>query len=352
MPYIILKRSDIPTATLQVLDLSPNTSQRNLIYDPPGQTKYVDPVQNDPVVLHQPAGGGTPVNMLLDVNGLAGWIITNLNDGTGAPGVGTFTMVVATPISAGDTVTVGAQVFVAVAGARVSGANDFSIASGTNAGIATDLAAAINDSANGAAQAGGLSNVVTAVAALAVVTITADMDGTAGNLVLATDNGAGFSPVGMVGGVDAGSLTAAESNTGAAAVLDLYSFGDLTSAPGVLTLAAINGVLVGGAAITAAQLTSVLDILAGRRYVVPGGTQIDSTGSIWDVSPAVGAEGGPAFVTNSLRNIYASGSLTLSFATGELEGFSDAGFIYAGVAGTPNGEAVVVYNDDGSFFTP
>ena len=50
MPYIIMKRDDIPAATLQVLDLDPNTSLRNLTLDVPGQTKYVNPVQNDDVI--------------------------------------------------------------------------------------------------------------------------------------------------------------------------------------------------------------------------------------------------------------------------------------------------------------
>jgi hypothetical protein len=42
MPYICLARNDIPDGTIQILDLSPNTSQRSLIYEPPGQTKYVN----------------------------------------------------------------------------------------------------------------------------------------------------------------------------------------------------------------------------------------------------------------------------------------------------------------------
>jgi hypothetical protein len=351
MPYIILKRSDIPAATLQVLDLSPNTSQRNLIYDPPGQTKYVDPVQNDLVAFAQPAGGGTPQVMHREANGLAGWIATNMNDGTGAPGVGTFTSVIATPIIPTDTVTVGPQIFTAIAGPRVSGANNFSLASGTDAGVAIDLAAAINDPANGGGG-GALSSLVAAVAVAAVVTITAVTDGVAGNLVLASSNAIGLVPVGMAGGTDAGSLTPAECNDSAVAVLALYAFGDLTAAAGVLTLAAVNGVLLGGAVLTAAQLPDVLDVLAGRIYEVPRGVQIDQDGAIWDVVPAVGAAGGPGFAAGSLRNIYNSGSLTLSFATGELEGFVDSAFIYAGVAGTPNGEAVAVYNDDGTLYTP
>jgi len=47
MPYICLSRSDIPNGTLQVLDLWPNTSQRNQAIDPAGQTKYVNRYQND-----------------------------------------------------------------------------------------------------------------------------------------------------------------------------------------------------------------------------------------------------------------------------------------------------------------
>ena len=41
MPYMCQTRTDIPNGTLQVLDLWPYTSQRS-IYDPPGQTKYVN----------------------------------------------------------------------------------------------------------------------------------------------------------------------------------------------------------------------------------------------------------------------------------------------------------------------
>ena len=41
MPYLVQIRTDIPNGVLQVLDLWPYTSQRS-IYDPPGQTKYVN----------------------------------------------------------------------------------------------------------------------------------------------------------------------------------------------------------------------------------------------------------------------------------------------------------------------
>jgi len=345
MPYIIMKRSDIPDGTLQVLDMEPNTSQRNYTIDAPGQTKYVNAAVNESVV----TTGAGPIVMHRAADGLAGWIITNLNDGTGAAAVGTFTVVFATPIIAGDTVTVGPQLFTAVAGARTPGSNDFSIASGTDAGIATDLAAAINDPLN---SGGVLPPLVTAAPAAAVVTITANMDGAAGNLVLASSNGAGFSPVGMAGGVDAGAVTAADANTGAAAVLALYAFGDLTSAAGTLAIGDINGALVGGAAVTAAQLPVVLNLLAGAKYEVPRGVQIEDGGGVWDIQPPVGAAGGPGFVAGSNRALFLNDGLPLSFVMGELAEFTSNSFVYAGVAGNPNGEAVVVYNDDGTFFTP
>ena len=42
MPYICMIRTDLPDSLLQVVDLLPNTSQRNLIYDGPGQSKYIN----------------------------------------------------------------------------------------------------------------------------------------------------------------------------------------------------------------------------------------------------------------------------------------------------------------------
>jgi len=272
MPYIIMKRNDIPDGILQVLDMEPNTSQRNYTLDPPGQTKYVNAAQNDTVVTATAAGIET---MHRDASGLAAWIITNTNDGTGAAAVGTLTVAFATPLIPGDTVTVGPQLFTAVAGVRTPGSNDFSLAAAADAGIATDLAAAINDPLN---SAGALPLVLTAVGVGAVVTLTASMDGAAGNLVLASSNVPGVTPVGMAGGVDAGPVAAADANTGAVAVLALYGYGDLTVGAGVLNLAAVNGALVGGAVITAAQLPMVLNLLAGAKYEAPRGVQISDTG--------------------------------------------------------------------------
>jgi hypothetical protein len=341
MPHIILKRDDIVAGTLQILDLVPNESQRDLIYTTPGQTKYVNPAQNDPLTL---VGAG-PITVQGDTRGLTAWFATNVNDGSGVAAVGQFTVAVATPIVAGNTVTIGAFSFVATAAARTSGLNDFSISSGTDAGTATDLAAAINDAGN---HSGALALLVTAVPAAAVVTIGADADGIAGNLVLATDNPGGFTPVGMAGGADADSLTAGEASVNADDVLGLLAFGDLTTAAVALTVAAINGALTTGA-ITAAQLSDVLDILAGFEYLVLGGTQVDLDGSTFLVSPAVGALGGPGFVAGTSRRVYDTSALLLSVNVGQLSLLLDSGYEFFGVGGA-EGEAVVVYNDDGTLF--
>jgi hypothetical protein len=352
VPYIIMKRSDVPAGVLQVLDMDPNTSLRNLTLDVPGQTKYVDPVQNDTVRLL----GAGPITVRTDTNGLGGWLATNVNDGTGAAAFGLFS-VLTTPLTIGPPlVTVGGVPFTATPGPRVPGTPTFD---GTLPipGIAIDLAIAINDPVVQATMTPPGS--VTAVAGVPGppdVTVTANVVGTVGNTIdfttLLAPEILAVPPGGFLGGgADADSLTAAEINGSSAAILALYGFGDLTSAAGTLTLGDINGAMVTGA-ITAAQLDEVLDILAGRSYFVPAGTQIDSDGTTYDVQPPVGTTGGPWFPPNTLRPLFNNDGLPLSFAQGELLGFTDSGFVYGGVAGDPNGEAVVVYNNDGTFYTP
>jgi len=345
MPYIIMKRDDIPAATLQVLDLEPNTSQRNLVVDAPGQTKYVNPVQNDAVVSYVNGAGDTLV--LRDYYGLAAWFLTNVTDGAGAVATGDFT-VTTNPV-AGDAVTVNAT--------SVGGPSVTLTYSATPSSIyQVQIGASIDASANNLVgvinnPAVGLAPYVAAsFGAGGVATLDAVQEGSAGNGILLTDNTGNITTTVMAGGVDSAALTAAQANTDAADVLGLLAYGDLTSAAGVLTLAAINGALTTGA-ITAAQLDEVLDVLAGRVYFVPKNTQLEAAG-VFSVLPAVGAPGGPGFVTNSLRILFNNDGLPLSFTMGELAAFVDNAFVYQGVPGNPNGEAVVVYNDDGTLYTP
>lgn len=61
----------------------------------------------------------------------------------------TGTIEVASVGAPGDTLTIGGVVLTAVAGARTSGSNDFSLASGTALGVAQSIVEAITDAANG-----------------------------------------------------------------------------------------------------------------------------------------------------------------------------------------------------------
>lgn len=336
MPFIIMKRSDIPAGTLQVLDLQPNESQRNLIYDPPAQSKYLTPVKNDAVATTTVGG---VIRIPFKTQGLAAWLITNVNDGTGAAAAGDVT-VGAGNAADGDTVAIDTT---SIGGPSITYtfrvapalANEIEIG-GTPTDSAVNLAAAITADFVG---------FLTAANALGVVDIDVVPEGTAGNAVTFTVVGAELARTNPVGGVDADALTAAEANTSAADILDLLKLGNLAAPAAPLTLAAVNGEMAAGA-LTAAQLPSLLGVLAGRDYTVPANTVIEAA-SAFGVSPAISQPGGPSYGPN--RPTYDTSSLTLSVTTGHLAGFLAHDFEYQYVSGT-NGEAVAVYNDDGTLF--
>ena len=110
------------------------------------------------------------------------------------------------PLATGDTITINGTALTGTAGARTSGSNDFSVSSGTTDGIAAEIVAAINDTAN------SFATLVEAEAAFNVVTLTAVTAGSAGNaitLVSATTPPGGMTaPVSglLAGGGAAGSL--------------------------------------------------------------------------------------------------------------------------------------------------
>lgn len=342
MPFIIMKRNDIPDGTLQVLDMEPNTSNRNYTLDAPGQTKYVNAVDNEPVVTL----GAGPVTLFREASGLSAWFLARTDDGTAVAATGSFTVTVGN-VADGDTATVDAT---AVGGPsvtftfRAAPVSDTDVlVGGTEDASASNLAAAINNPLN------GLSSYVTAAAPgggpPSPVNLTAVEAGTAANSITLASTGANLTDSGgLAGGVDAMAISAADANASALAVLGQLSFGDLTAAAGVLDLATVNGLLV-GAVLDADSHAELLDMLAGAKFTLPAGTQVADAGGFAVVDPPVGAPSGN-------RALFLNDGLPLSFVVGELADFTDSGFVYAGVAGDPNGEAVVVYNDDGTFFTP
>lgn len=76
MPYIATVRSDIPEGTLQFLDLQPNDSQRNYIYDPEAQAKYARRADNDSVLTL----GAGPITTTAEFRGVAAYLIDHVDD--------------------------------------------------------------------------------------------------------------------------------------------------------------------------------------------------------------------------------------------------------------------------------
>lgn len=95
-----------------------------------------------------------------------------LNTGTQATGTITVT---GSPMTAGDTIIIGGRTLTGVNAARTPGSNDFEANAGTADLIAASIAAAINDSMN------NFSTYVSATVLANVVTVTATLNGTAGN---------------------------------------------------------------------------------------------------------------------------------------------------------------------------
>lgn len=77
MPYILMRRTDIPNGVLQVDDLKPNDSQRNYTLDPPGQSGYVQNIGLNTTVVTTGAG---PIVTVGDACGLGAYLIDNTED--------------------------------------------------------------------------------------------------------------------------------------------------------------------------------------------------------------------------------------------------------------------------------
>lgn len=81
MPYIVMRRTDIPNGTLQIQDLKPNTSQKNAVLEAGlGQSGYVLNIAENQTVLTTGAG---PILTLRDYCGLAAYLIDNVEDAGG-----------------------------------------------------------------------------------------------------------------------------------------------------------------------------------------------------------------------------------------------------------------------------
>ena len=339
MPYILLKRSDLPAGVLQNLDLQPNTSQRNPVYQKTGQTGYRLDIPNNAFSV---AAG----NLVAETAGLQAWLVDNISTAAGAAATADITTVTFANLVSGDyfTVSDGENSLIfefqkvatwPVAPTRVP----VNVVGDVTANDVRDtLIAVINN------LSGFNLNVSAAIGGASTVTLTNlnQNQPTADQDAVNSENVAnvGFAIANFAAAGDSDSLTAAEAAVNAQDILDLLAYGDVGSAASALTVAAINGALTDGR-INTEDLSSILDILAGRNYVVPAGTSLEAGGEF------VG--GGGAFNDTAIpfRRIYDGSPLRSSFAEGRLSLMASDSFSYGGTAGA----AVAVYNDDGSLYT-
>lgn len=330
MPYLVMKRSDIPASVLQQLDLRPNTSQRKFPYEKVGQTKYVRPIDNDRVVIQDVDGVKTTIGT---AKGLTAWFLTNVTDGTEAAATGTITTVAEASLVDGETFTISDGTATVVFEFDLAGGDGVA---GDNVPVVLGGAATADDVRDAiiAAITGSVLAITAIDGGAATVSLTNDNEGTAGNVaIIDTVANAGFIVAGMAGGADADALTATEAAQNATDVLDQMR------ASGALNLGTLNATITTGT-LTAGQVSDVLRILAGDEFVVPSGTQVEAA-SAFAVSPT------PAFTTGTNRTVYETGALRISFAEGRLSKFVSDDFTYAGISGA----AIMVYNDDGTLFT-
>jgi hypothetical protein len=119
---------------------------------------------------------GTEVNVVITTEATLGtYLIPGENFIGGIDGIRSFnTLGLA---SVGDILTIAGVALTGVSGTRTSGSNDFSVDATTEEALAVEIAAAINDGAN------GFSGLVSAVAAGNAITLTADPSGAAGSVI-------------------------------------------------------------------------------------------------------------------------------------------------------------------------
>ena len=77
--FVVMQRTDIPSGVLQMTELKPNDSQRNYIYEPPGQTQYVKNIPTQSVVATTGAG---PITTNASYQGLAAYLIDTIEQDT------------------------------------------------------------------------------------------------------------------------------------------------------------------------------------------------------------------------------------------------------------------------------
>lgn len=403
MPYICLTRSDIPDGILQILDLVPNTSLRSDL-DPPGQTKYINRVVNNPLRLD----GATPPGVTADSDGLQAYLFDNVEAG------GTVEETVEIELAsvvAGDRIIIDGPAGAAVTLTAVSGAptranGEFQMDTGTDQGTSDDLVATISNATVQTAittsigagtslvatNAGGTSTTVTLTAGNRpgtpyLATTVAEDDGnpattTSGRITLTSGDGDSDQEVNMgrptavwsVSDVaDAADAIIARMDAGATGMTLANINTDLASVVAGTELTNAGGSLSGGA------VADILRILSGEVYRVErGSTALAGGGAFTFVntvndSQMVGGEWRPLAIGGDaesvdikpVRGTTQTDALNLSLLVGHLSKlsatvntlFPDAGIPLTHsqpgprTAQATNVRLVVVYDDDGTLLS-
>lgn len=331
MPYILLRRSDLPAGLFQTLGILPNTSQRNLTLKPVGQTGYRNaPVNDVPVVT-----GGV---FAAAATGLTAYLMSNVSSGAGVKATALMATVTFANLVSGDNFTISdGALTVNFVFAKTAA---FAVApTSVRVDVVGDVSAAdVRDSVIAAVNASILDVTATNTGA-AEVTLTNDNQ----NIAIALQNNTanaeavanvGFTLADFAGATASDSLTSAEAIDSAGDILALLAAGS------ALTQAGINAMTTGN--VTKAQVADILDILAGRVYVVPAAADVEVGGAF------IAGLGAFDDTAGGIRRIYDTESLRISYGEGQLALARGSTFTYGGVSGA----AVEVYEDDGSLYTP
>lgn len=363
MPYLCLTRSDIPDGTLQITDLWPNTSLRNNSIDPPGQTRYINRVQNDPMTFV--AGGGGDISALRLTRGLAAYLADRVSPGgtqaavttvqavgplvadtiilggvtlTAVEDYATGTLTVGGATAAGDTVNIagivtasgGANGFIAVNPGPANAANGEFLdvaASGSAIATATSLVAAINEVTTIAPAITAALDAL--VAANPGGTITADNAGGTSAVVTLTSSVAGLwgdAPLAEVGGnitLSGATMTHTDPSAAGQEFGSAAHYADsLTPNISVATSIAATMNNVATDALLIASATGGTSVTAAN-----GGT--DTVTVTADTTGAVGAM--PIVVNNAVRLVLPSAALT-DYMQRTMEAWSTADIALASAA--------------------
>jgi hypothetical protein len=370
MPFICLAQ-EIADGTVNILDLLPNSSLRNLILDPEGQTKYVNRTENEPVATNE-AG-----LVLQDARGLSAYLVDHTEPGGSLTATGT--VQVQTSVATNN-VIIGGITFVAVNGGAVAASQQFNDTASATSDIlsAASLVTAINDGASQTLISGANGGVVVAAAngGTDTVTLTASVAGPTGDLTLSTNS----APTMVLSG-------AAMART--ASVWDPTSLGVATAAliarvdAGLpLTLADIDTILsAAGAELTDAggsnstgTVAELLSVLSGRGYSISANAVAYTAPGVWNPAEVGGfTEGLLTFDTEfnddpngtivqhevkPIKDTFDGGSLQESVLSGVLARMTQGVTLFTDndllppIAGQQaqidNARLVTVYNDDGS----